>query len=288
MQDGKELFKASMFAGFEMEYDYIELKNILVEDAYVDTKFDTESWQRYSNELNVSQLQRILRENNLKISGNKSTLIQRITENLDVNKITSDYRYFLTSTAYQLLSTWYYPVYFEYLQNYEFHEFEYHCMVNRKMSNDDIVLSFLDEHETNAIEKKNIFYYIKNLDVKSELLDDEYLLLRNELKHFIALLNPVFLDEVYYRDYFLIDLENIRLIGDLIHNEEVDFQDIFNEVYNEVEQSFGKMIVSVRECWKILVDGIKKPYNQKEIKFLQDKYLLEIKQYNPTTLDDFF
>ena len=58
------------------------IKDLLIEKGYVDESVDYDNWDEYADEfLTVKDLKEMLRDNNLKVSGKKQELIDRVREN---------------------------------------------------------------------------------------------------------------------------------------------------------------------------------------------------------------
>ena len=60
------------------------LKDFLIREDYVSTEVTKETWNDFAQDLTVPQLKNILRENNLKVSGRKQELIDRLADG-DIN-----------------------------------------------------------------------------------------------------------------------------------------------------------------------------------------------------------
>ena len=128
------------------DYEEDEVEDLLVKKGYLDGTVDYENWDDFADKfLTVSNLKDFLRNNNLKVSGRKQELIDRVRENnLSLDEFeTYDYKITDKGIQYMKDNEWM-KFYNIFLQPFEFDDFfRYYNSHNGDI--EDIAYDYLDE-----------------------------------------------------------------------------------------------------------------------------------------------
>ena len=147
IQKHNDLYPAIVFASSERPVMADILAELLVNEGYVDDSVDYDNWDEFANdELTISDLKKLLKKNNLKVSGRKQELINRVAENnvsLDEFK-TRHVK--ITKKGHDYLERFRWIEFYEhFLLKFDFDDF-YRFYENNDGEIDEIALKYLDEH----------------------------------------------------------------------------------------------------------------------------------------------
>ncbi len=278
---------------------YLDLRQIMDDKGYITYDVLESNWFEEAHEFNVSELKNILLKNNIKQSGNKDDLINRIKSNISLKTIKSKVPK-ITELGFDFKKDSY-PVLFhdDYLNNYVYEEFAMIYNNSKKTSINDITIDFLEQHVNKAIKSKNHDQLVDSLSFQSYLHsqnNDIEELLRTELKIFFVNINMLFVDEVYYDYYEALNEDNYKLLKKLMHN--YDFEEMVF-ILNLIHDSFDEKDLNIsmdetveilnrmnREGYTSLNRRIR--YNHYPSKSYVENSSSKRKKLKITSLDDFF
>ena len=214
----------------------------LVANGYITKYVIPEFWEKTAENLTKKDLQDILRQSNLKISGNKKELIERIKENVDLEKIEYnsinsfkdfDYTIYLTTPkGEEYLEEYKYIDYFDCMVD-EYHYDEFKTFIAGRDDYLQATIDFLELHIEKALENENQHDYLTHLFNENfiylQYMDDENYF-KSLVRLFIAYLNPIDTDNNFFYCNNLIDTTTLEMIRKL--NEENDY-DIESIIVNE-------------------------------------------------------
>ena len=136
---------------------FIEL--ILTEQNFINDKVTYENWDEFAHDsLTVVDLKDILRENNLKVSGNKQELIDRIAENkVPLDEFKSD-KVFITQKGEEFLEdNMWIKFYDDFLNKFDFNDYLKY-LDNNEGEFIETTLNYLEEHLALAKKENNEEY----------------------------------------------------------------------------------------------------------------------------------
>lgn len=216
------------------------LRKIMGRKGYITYAVEESTWFEEAQQFSVSELKEILLKHNIKQSGNKNDLIERIQLNVSLDKVKSKVPK-ITSSGYQFKNDSLPMLYHnEYLKNYVYEEFENFYNDSKKTSIDEISIDFLDKHIQKAVKSKNHNQLIDSLRLQSMFYSntrDLEEVLRIELKIFLINLNMLYVDDVYYDYYEAIDETTFKNLKKLMY--EYDFDEmlfILGLIYREFDE----------------------------------------------------
>lgn len=220
----------------------IDLRRFMYKKGYITYDVLESSWSEEGQEFSVSELKNILLENNIKQSGNKTELIERIKSNISLTKIKSKVPK-ITELGFQFKEDCKTILYHnKYLKNYVYEEFEEFFASSEKTSINEITLDFLNQHIEKAINLKKHNQLVDSIKLQSQLysnLQDIEEFLRLELKLFFINLNMLFIDDVYYDFYNPIEESTFNTLRKLKY--EYDFEEMFfiiSLIYQEFDEKY--------------------------------------------------
>ena len=220
----------------------IDLKRFMHKKGYITYDVLESSWSEEGQEFSVSELKNILLENNIKQSGNKTELIERIKSNISLTKIRSKVPK-ITELGFQFKEDCKTILYHnKYLKNYVYEEFEEFFASSEKTSINEITLDFLNQHIEKAINLKKHNQLVDSIKLQSQLysnIQDIEEILRLELKLFFINLNMLFIDDVYYDFYNPIEESTFNTLRKLRY--EYDFEEMFfiiSLIYQEFDEKY--------------------------------------------------
>ncbi|WP_292473212.1 SAP domain-containing protein [Methanosphaera sp.] len=220
----------------------IDLRQFMYKKGYITYDVLESSWSEEGQEFSVSELKNILLKNNIKQSGNKTELIERIKSNISLTKIKSKVPK-ITELGFQFKEDCKTILYHnKYLKNYVYEEFEEFFASSEKTSINEITLDFLNQHIEKAINLKKHNQLIDSIKLQSQLysnLQDIEEFLRLELKLFFINLNMLFIDDVYYDFYNPIEESTFNTLRKLKY--EYDFEEMFfiiSLIYQEFDEKY--------------------------------------------------
>ena len=279
----------------------VDLEKFILENEYISFTMNTQKWKEESNNLKIVELKEILRANNCKISGNKDELIDRIEQEIPMDKIQSSIPH-VTSKAMEYIDEHdVYLIHNLYLKDYVFEEFkEFFNECIRKGKADGIVDKFLDKHIEYAHQNRNHDQLVDSLRVKSEIHynSNQYdEVIEYEIEVFLANLNMLYVDSNYRTFYKPIDKQTWEILNSF---KKTVSNDYFSEIFNNVYRSFDEndLVVSYSVTVDILQDIFKhysfnglnnkimrRYYKKKECKSIKFR---KNDKSRITTLDSFF
>lgn len=237
-----------------------DLRKIMDNKGYITYDVRESDWFEEGQEFSVSELKKILIKNNIKQSGNKNELIERIKLNISLNKIKSKVPK-ITESGFKFKKDSFPLLYHKkYLENFVYEEFEEFYYNSEKTSIDEITIDFLNKHIQKAINSKNHNQLIQSLKLQSNLylkMEDFEEVLRLELKIFLININMLFIDDVYYDYYDPIEEETFDNLKKLMYN--YDFEDmvfLIGLFYDEFDENDLKIPLDE------VVDILKRLFNQ--------------------------
>ena len=240
---------------------------LLFEEEYITYEITKETWSDFANNyLTVNDLKNILRENDLKVSGRKQELIDRIDENnVSFNEFKSD-KVFLTEKGKNYLNEYsWIELYMNFLSNFDFDDF-YRFYDGAEGNFNEIVSKYLDEHIKLA-KKDNDFDYLLNCfsskAIFFELDENLNEALKWGMRRFCLEINPIFLNRSFYGFYLplnQININNLKLLKDELSIEII--MDSFEESWDYFK--FNKFIVS-RENAKIILERLLNNHEKLEL-----------------------
>lgn len=240
---------------------------LLFEEEYITYEITKETWSDFANNyLTVNDLKNILRENDLKVSGRKQELIDRIDENnVSFNEFNSD-KVFLTEKGKNYLNEYsWIELYMNFLSNFDFDDF-YRFYDGAEGNFNEIVSKYLDEHIKLA-KKDNDFDYLLNCfsskAIFFELDENLNEALKWEMRRFCLAINPIYLNRSFYGFYLplnQININNLKLLKDELSIEII--MDSFEESWDYFK--FNKFIVS-RENAKIILERLLNNHEKLEL-----------------------
>lgn len=220
----------------------IDLRRFMHKKGYITYDVLESSWSEEGQEFSVSELKNILLENNIKQSGNKTELIERIKSNISLTKIKSKVPK-ITELGFQFKEDCKTILYHnKYLKNYVYEEFEEFFASSEKTSINEITLDFLNQHIEKAINLKKHNQLVDSIKLQSQLysnIQDIEEILRLELKLFFINLNMLFIDDVYYDFYNPIEESTFNTLRKLKY--EYDFEEMFfiiSLIYQEFDEKY--------------------------------------------------
>ena len=144
------------------------LNDILLSSDLIQKEQNEIDWVNSSFEFKKSELQDILRDNNLKITGNKSELLERLAENNvkfgETFKITSEGKKYLEEFSWI-------NYYWRFLNVFDFNDF-YKYLENHDGKLKDVSLNYLEEHIKLANGTDDKDYLESCLFAKKAILDE--------------------------------------------------------------------------------------------------------------------
>lgn len=216
------------------------IRKIMDERKYITYNIQESDWFEEGQQFSVSELKEILLKNNIKQSGNKNELIERIQLNVSLDKVKSKVPK-ITPSGYSFkedsLALLYHK---KYLENYVYEEFENEFNTSDKTSIDETAIDFLEKHIQKAIESKNHNQLVDSLKLQSMLysnIQDIEEVLRIELKIFLVNINMLYVDDVYYDYYDAIEERTFKNLKKLMY--EYDFDEmlfILGLLYQEFDE----------------------------------------------------
>ena len=164
-----------------------ELIDYLFEDGYLSYELDERNARFYFLSSKVSDLKKILQSFDLKISGKKEELVNRIMENIPLSKFASD-DILITAKAFDFLDEWGWLMDYGFIlrefdkQDFFFYYLEKADMSQRKdnerlnvekeeimMELKDISIEYLDKHMEIALDEGDFDYILHCLRAKSHV-----------------------------------------------------------------------------------------------------------------------
>ena len=273
LNSGYQLEDISEHGDFDIFSSAEECANYLIENDYLSNNGRSTSPQDISKNYTVAQLKEILRENNLKVSGKKQELVERVMSILsDKSEDLS-----LTDKAKEFLkeNKWM-DLYMFALVAFNFEDYE---NFHKNSSADDFntALNFCDQILSFALIKNQFLIFLDALSAKAHVYayeKDYESFLDYDLQRFILGLNPFNMDSKTYSNYEIINNANIINLKNVI--EHFDFGDLkkrFNKIWKK--SNISKITVPKNASYKILLKALSGE-DIEELTFdLKEKYFYE-------------
>lgn len=281
----------------------IYFKEMMIDEGFITYNMNSEKWDIESKKYKISELKAILKQYNLKTSGNKGDLIKRIKEEVPLNNMKSQTPTITRKASKYLKENSAYLFHNEYLMDYVFSEFAEYIIQNRTSEGIDIA-DFLNKHIEIGIKTKNHKQVTDSLYAQAYLFSKAgafeqslYCLLRI----FIINLNMIYIDSVYYSYYNPVDKSTINKMEEILYYVDSDIVvTSLHEIYNSFTEDEVK--ISFNECLHTLERALNytniKNLNQQIMNqvYLKPKNIQKINSYKrikndktkKTTLDKFF
>lgn len=230
-----ELTSSIIKIDYDFGLDYI--KNIVIKEGYISNESSNEEIEEYLNSMTVNDLKKILKDNHLTVTGNKSELIERIKEYVPHTSIIET-EFQITDKGLDFIESHedieFYNLFLKNFYYYEFHEF----LDNHEGNINDISKDFLKQHLHKSVVKKSNKAYTDSINALAFINELDNNLsegLFYELKKFIIGLNPIFLDESSYNYYQPISKNNIDNINLLLFKGDFDLKKEFKKAWDSME-----------------------------------------------------
>ena len=141
------------------------LKSLLQKQGFIDDEITYENWDEFAHEsLTVNDLKDILRNNNLKVSGRKQELINRVAENqIPLDKFKSESPTVTPKGEEFLENNKWIEFYNKVLDNFDFNDFVKYLDTHEGKFL-DVTYNYLEEHAKLA-EKENDIEYLKDCGI---------------------------------------------------------------------------------------------------------------------------
>ena len=237
----------------------------LVDEGYLEGDFEVSgvgneelTAEEVSKKYTVAQLKDILRENNLKVSGKKQELVERVLTVLNTDDAESDEEISadldLTDKAKEFLkeNEWM-DLYMFALVAFRFEDYETY-MKNSSEDNVQTALNFCDEIISRALISNQFLVFIDALSAKAHVYayDKDYeSFLDYDLQRFILGLNPIMMDPQTYATYEVINYANVINLKNVVEQVNIgSLKKRFDRIWNK--SNIKSTTVPKKACYKIL------------------------------------
>lgn len=237
----------------------------LVDEGYLEGDFEVSgvgneelTAEELSKKYTVAQLKDILRENNLKVSGKKQELVERVLTVLNTDDAESDEEISadldLTDKAKEFLkeNEWM-DLYMFALVAFRFEDYETY-MKNSSEDNVQTALNFCDEIISRALISNQFLVFIDALSAKAHVYayDKDYeSFLEYDLQRFILGLNPIMMDPQTYATYEVINYANVINLKNVVEQVNIgSLKKRFDRIWNK--SNIKSTTVPKKACYKIL------------------------------------
>lgn len=237
----------------------------LVDEGYLEGDFEVSgvgneelTAEEVSKKYTVAQLKDILRENNLKVSGKKQELVERVLTVLNTDDAESDEEISadldLTDKAKEFLkeNEWM-DLYMFALVAFRFEDYEIY-MKNSSEDNVQTALNFCDEIISRALISNQFLVFIDALSAKAHVYayDKDYeSFLEYDLQRFILGLNPIMMDPQTYATYEVINYANVINLKNVVEQVNIgSLKKRFDRIWNK--SNIKSTTVPKKACYKIL------------------------------------
>ncbi len=225
---------------------YEDIKEVLIENNYIEHDFTKDSWIKYGMSLYLDDIKEIASTYNLKDYGRKKDVLIRIYDNVDVNGIDADY-YFLTDEGLDFIKQHeYIKFYNRFLAfSFNFSTFEKYYLENGQ--NIDALFTFFKMHEEIAQRENDIKHLVSSLAGYSQTCS--YYKIKDGLY------------EALYEYCLRINNRRLQMFGEfldldnshaIIELSKLYSDEEFEEIINEVFKNIGKTKISK----KIIINSL--------------------------------
>lgn len=281
----EDILKEGNFGTFSSAEECI---NYLVEEGYLEGEFTTATddekpiltAEALSKKHTVAELKDLLRKHNLKVSGKKQELIERLLPVLSelhekvspTEEKSQDLK--LTEKAKEFLAEndWI-DLYMFALVAFRFEDYETY-VENSTADNYETALKFCDEIISRALVANQFLVFIDALSAKAHVYayyQDYDSFLDYDLQRFILGLNPIVMDAQTYATYDVINEANVINLKNVVEKLKItNLKKRFDKIW--VKSHISNITVPKKSCYKILqkaIDGA----DLEELNFdLKEKY----------------
>ena len=196
----------------------------------------------------MNEIKDVLRKYNLKVSGRKNELINRINENLSPEQAKEEFpvtSYVITQKGEDFIKDNDYVFIYEELdylkEDLGINEFDNYIVQNKDKNAYELIEDYYKKIEDKVVsakqwsEYKNIFKEENKFFMKKEDLDNS---LKASLKVFILDVNNWVYDEEFQNNEIAISKDNVKILNKLLLEEKLDInqlKDLFNTAADEVK-----------------------------------------------------
>ena len=196
----------------------------------------------------MNEIKDVLRKYDLKVSGRKNELINRIHENLTPEQAKEEFpvtSYVITKKGQDFIKDNNYVFIYEELdylkEDLGINEFDNYILQNKNKNVYELIENYYKKIEDKMVsakqwsEYKNIFKEENKFFMKKDDLDNS---LKASLKVFILDVNNWVYDEEFQNNEIAISKDNVKIINKLLLEEKLDInqlKDLFNTAANEVK-----------------------------------------------------
>ena len=196
----------------------------------------------------MNEIKDVLRKYNLKVSGRKNELINRINENLSPEQAKEEFpvtSYVITQKGQDFIKDNDYVFIYEELdylkEDLGINEFDNYIVQNKDKNAYELIEDYYKKIEDKVVsakqwsEYKNIFKEENKFFMKKEDLDNS---LKASLKVFILDVNNWVYDEEFQNNEIAISKNNVKILNKLLLEEKLDInqlKDLFNTAADEVK-----------------------------------------------------
>lgn len=242
----EDILKQGNFGTFPSAQECIDY---LVENGYLAGEGGITA-EDISKKYTVAELKEILRENNLKVSGKKQELVDRLLPVLNNNS--GDLELTDKGKAYIKENEWI-DLYMFALVAFRFDDYEKYVATST-VDNVQTALNFCDEIISRALMANQFLVFIDALSAKAHVYayDGDYeSFLDYDLQRYILGLNPIIMDSQTYAKYDIVNEANIINLKNVC--EHFNFGNLKKRFDNIWAKSNIKSItVPKKTCYKIL------------------------------------
>ena len=230
--------------------DYTGEANFLediVSNGYCSNCVIPEYWDETAKSMEKMDLKKILGRYNLKTSGNKKELIDRIRDNVNLEEIelnsieslceANHTIYLLTPRGYEYLeNNEYIQLYSEVLYMYHYVEYKNYLKEHSEDNLKTSTIGFLKCHENKAFKEKNQMYYADHIETEANVykyFEDNQNHFKTLIRLFVAELNPLIGDEILFAED-LVDEITVEQIIDALNRNDYDITKAIKEEYKKI------------------------------------------------------
>lgn len=248
-----------------------ECINYLVDEGYLEGEFTTSTDDEkpiltaevLSKKHTVAELKDLLRKHNLKVSGKKQELIERLLpvlselhEKVSPTEEKSDLK--LTEKAKEFLAEndWI-DLYMFALVAFRFEDYETY-VESSTADNYETALKFCDEIISRALVANQFLVFIDALSAKAHVYayyQDYDSFLDYDLQRFILGLNPIVMDSQTYATYDVVNEANVINLKNVVEKLKItNLKKRFDKIW--VKSHISNITVPKKSCYKILQKAI--------------------------------
>lgn len=254
LNNGYRLEDISEHGDFDIFSSAEDCVNYLVENEYLSNNGGFSSPQDISKNYTVAQLKEILKENNLKVSGKKQELVERVMPILSGESedlvLTDKAKEFIKENEWM-------DLYMSALVAFNFEVYEKYYE-NSSVDSFHTALNFCDEALSSAILNNQFLVLLDALSAKAYVYKygkDYESFLNYDLQRFIFGLNPFNIDSKTYSKYEIINSANIINLKNVIeHFGYGDLKKRFNKIWKK--SHISKITVPKNASYKILLKAL--------------------------------